>query len=736
MNGTVMPIRITFLSLLLVSLFASGAFADDQVVNDCSNDLELNSDLAAMQNSGGGALTFACGPATILLESGVLPTITTNSTIDGGGQITISGRNLVRIMVVNPGGTLTLNKITLTEGFHFDEGGAVYNYGTLNINDSQLLNNRANSNGGAILNNAGILNLSNVTLSGNFAGMNGGGIAATASVSVSTVANAVFDGNISDVSGGAIYNLGTMSITDSTLSANSAVSRGGGISEFSGALNVTNTTFSGNSARSGGGIDNDSGQLDLYSSAFIGNVATAIGTGGGIRSDLSVAGSVKVINCTLSENSARVGGGIYSEGGVYSKGNTVSNSTISGNTATDGYGGGIYFLDSGTIKSTLIALNKGFGSPDLFGVVTSEGFNFVGMADGSIGFTASTDITGTIVAPLDPLLDSVAKNNGGPTLTIAILPGSPLIDQGTSTGLTGDLATDQRGFDRTANFSLVPNAIGGDSTDIGAFELQSTTTLTPPKLQNISTRLRVQTADNVSIGGFIILGVDDKKVFIRGIGPSLGGMGLAGTLADPTLELHDATGKIIASNDNWKSGQQAEIEATTIPPTDNLESAIIATLPGDGAAYTAILRGKNGATGIGLIEAYDLDAAANSTLANISTRGFVDTGDNIMIGGFILGGGSADVAVRAIGPSLTSLGIAGALQDPALDLYDSSGNLVVANDDWKETQQSEIEAAGIPPSNDRESAIVRTLLPGPYTALVRGKNDTTGVALIEVYELN
>ena len=193
---------------------------------------------------------------------------------------------------------------------------------------------------------------------------------------------------------------------------------------------------------------------------------------------------------------------------------------------------------------------------------------------------------------------------------------------------------------------------------------------------------------------------------------------------------------LITSNDDWKSDQQADIEATTIPPTNDLESAIVATLPADGAAYTAIVRGKNNATGIGLVEAYDLDTAANSKLANISTRGFVDTGDNVLIGGFILGPGSSQVIVRAIGPSLTSLGVKGALQDPTLDLYDRNGLLVQSNDNWRSDQEAEVIATTIPPSNNLESAIVSTLTSGAYTAIVRGKNNTVGVGLVEVYELN
>jgi hypothetical protein len=213
------------------------------------------------------------------------------------------------------------------------------------------------------------------------------------------------------------------------------------------------------------------------------------------------------------------------------------------------------------------------------------------------------------------------------------------------------------------------------------------------------------------------------------------------------LELHDAN-HLLAINDNWKtrsdgSSQQAEIQASGLAPKNDLESAIIATLPANNSAYTAILRGKGGTIGVGLVELYDLAQGVDAKLANISTRGFVDTNDNVMIGGLIVGGtggGSTKVMLRAIGPSLGNFGVTDALQDPTLELRDNNGALLVFNDNWKiksngSSQQSEIEATTIPPTDDRESAIVSTLAPGNYTAIVRGKNNTIGVGLVEAYNL-
>lgn len=250
-------------------------------------------------------------------------------------------------------------------------------------------------------------------------------------------------------------------------------------------------------------------------------------------------------------------------------------------------------------------------------------------------------------------------------------------------------------------------------------------------LANISTRLPVGTGDNALIAGFIITGTTPKKVIVRGIGPSLP---FGDSLADPTLELRDSSGQLLAANDNWKDSQQAAIEATGIPPGNNLESAIVATVPANNSAYTAILRGKNNTTGFGTVEAYDLDQAADAKLANISTRGFVSSGDRALIGGFICGP-NTKVVIRALGPSLSQAGVSSPLPDPTLELRNGNGDVVRSNNDWKETQQADIQATGLSPTNDRESALLQTLAAGSYTALVQGAGGSTGIGSVEIYDL-
>jgi YVTN family beta-propeller protein len=292
----------------------------------------------------------------------------------------------------------------------------------------------------------------------------------------------------------------------------------------------------------------------------------------------------------------------------------------------------------------------------------------------------------------------------------------------------------------------------GDFTGTRVYDVSP---LPESHLNNISTRAFVQTGDNVVIGGFVVQGIQQRRVIIRAIGPELTQYGVPNALANPTLELHDGTGGLIASNDDWMrtiiggiitSNQVRDIQSSGHAPTDGRESAIVADLPPGN--YTAIVRGVNDITGVALVEVYDLGGDANSILGNISTRSFVQTGDNVMIGGFIVQGTQPKrVIVRAIGPELSGppYNIPGALANPTLELHNHTGALIASNDNWRHTiiggaitgnQVRDITNSGLAPGDPSESAIIAELPAGNYTAIVRGVNDTTGVALVEVYDLD
>ena len=263
-------------------------------------------------------------------------------------------------------------------------------------------------------------------------------------------------------------------------------------------------------------------------------------------------------------------------------------------------------------------------------------------------------------------------------------------------------------------------------------------------MANVSTRLPVGAADNVLIQGFIVQGPagSTKKIIVRAIGPWLTQFGIADALPNPTLEIYDATNAIVATNDDWRNtevgglitgDQSAEISGSGLAPANNLESAIIADLaPG---SYTAVVRGAGNTVGTGVVDAYDLSAESPARLVNVATRGLIQPGDKLMIAGFIVQNAPMKAVVRAIGPSLSGFGISNALPDTTLQLRDGNGAIVRENDDWQTAQKQELEAVALQPAHDLEAALIETIPPGQYTAQVRGKPESTGIGVVEVYFL-
>jgi len=748
---------------------------------------------AIQDASPGDTINFAAGITTINLISDELR-ISKNLTISGPGANVLTIRRSVadgtsefRIFSVGNGSNVTISGLTISNGHPYNDGGGIYNHAaTLTVNNCVLMGNFAGGGGGGIMNDARYANAS------------------------LTVNNCVFDGNSADSgSGGGILNSTTSSTTTANLTVshcslrnNSADSNGGGIANYAGDGTVTaivsDTTIIGNSANfgRGGAIYNDA--------AFVGGSATltvsgctisgnsAYFYGGGIGNS---AGNMQISNCTFSGNSASSnGGGIYTE---YDGSQVhISNCTLSGNSA-DFHGGGIYSQGAATVAVANTILKTGASGENIYNFgaqFVSQGYN-LSNDNGSGYLNHSGDQINT-----DPVLGPL-QDNGGPTFTHALLPGSPAIDTG-DPNFTPPPFYDQRGLG-------YPRVVSG-RIDKGSFEVQAggtptptptasttptptttatatrtptptpTATATPTpmatvtptatpaptatptpmaRLGNISTRAFVQTGDNVMIGGFIVQGTEPKRVIIRAIGPELSQYGVPNPLQDPTLELHDGTGALIATNDNWQTtiiggiithDQVQEIQDSGHAPGDGRESAIIADLPAGN--YTAIVRGVNSTIGVALVEVYDLGPQTNlipntnSILGNISTRSFVQTGDNVMIGGFIVQGTQPKrVIIRAIGPELGQYGVPDPLQDPTLELHDGTGALIGRNDNWQTTiiggvithdQVQEIQDSGYAPGDGRESAIIADLPAGNYTAIVRGVNSTTGVALVEVYDLH
>ncbi len=259
------------------------------------------------------------------------------------------------------------------------------------------------------------------------------------------------------------------------------------------------------------------------------------------------------------------------------------------------------------------------------------------------------------------------------------------------------------------------------------------------KALNISTRMNVQTGNNVLIGGFIVAGSAAKEVVIRAIGPSLIPLGISNALTDTTLELRSADGSVLAQNDDWQADatQASRLTSLGLGLQDPRESGIAATLQPN-TSYTAILAGKDGSTGVGLVEIYDVNRTGSSQFANISTRGFVLSGNEVMIGGFILDGANGEVAIRGVGPSLAQFGINPALADPTLELRDGNGALIIANDNWQDdpSQAAQLMSHNLALQDPNESGIFMSLLPGSFTAVLAGKDGGTGIGLVEIYNVH
>ena len=424
---------------------------------------------------------------------------------------------------------------------------------------------------------------------------------------------------------------------------------------------------------------------------------------------------------TACENISIIGNTIFSASGI-AFASAVNNSTILGNRIGRGPGNNAHysvFLDTATVQNIAVSQNN-----------IDPGLPYLSRNTTGCSFATNRTPEGAVAIPDTATLAGEEVSYG------SILQ---------SVGLSGPLGL---AFDQKDNLHVV-NALRATIDKFSADATEDAVAATgfspafiavqrTPRLANISTRLNVRTGDNVAAGGFIISGAGTKRLLIRGLGPSLAGAGVSGVLADPTLALHGgADNVLLASNDNWQAKQKAEIEAIGLAPASANESVIIATL--SEGAYTVLEQGKAGATGVGLIEIYDLDSGTGPELENISTRGLVESGPNVMIAGFIAAsstGGSGQVLIRALGPSLGAAGVSGPLLDPVLELHDRNGALIAVNDSWKSEQQAEIAATGIAPTNDREAAILTTLAPGAYTAIESGRGGASGVGLIEVYNLH
>jgi len=721
-----------------------------------------------MQASNGGILKVLAGSSVPVTNTGGTIQALTGSEVQlftsspgiTGGILTTSGTGVIRVAAST---TVYLTDLTNSGTFIANDNTTTHLTGTINNTGIISLNPTVNSadilpHGTVTLTGGGTVNMTigsrfvlgaltnvNNLIQGETTGDSGG--FGNGQTTIVNQAAGVIDANISGKPF-LVYPGGVGGLTNAGLMQ---ASNGGILKVVAGCgVPVTNT---------GGTIQALNGsEVHLFTSCasgITGGTLTTSGTGV-IRvpvgtlflTDLTTSGSL----ITNNNASTSLSGTITNTGIMTFEANSRlqfhANTTISG-------AGGVLLQDNALMYISSRAVTNGAGHTikgngtiliDGGGSFTNNGNVAPGLSPGKLtvsgnytqGSTGALNMEvggGTPVTGYDQLaVTGNAALNG--TLNVSLINGFvpavgdvfQFITTGSFSGAFSTINT--TGFTAQVNYSA--SSITMTVLTVGG--VTPTPTPTPSKLLNIATRMRVQTGENVIIGGFIIAGTDSKNVIIRGIGPSLSSF-FSDALANPTLELFQGS-TLLMSNNDWKDTQRTQIEATGLQPSQDFESAIVQTLaPG---SYTAVLRGLGNTTGIGVVEAYDLNQGANSKLANIATRGFVEAGDNVMIGGLIIGpasGSNARLVVRAIGPSLTAFGIAGALQDPTVELKDSNGSTLNSNDNWQQGQPTELQQLGLAPTNVAESALVATLAPGAYTAIVRGVGNTTGVGLVEVYHV-
>jgi hypothetical protein len=490
----------------------------------------------------------------------------------------------------------------------------------------------------------------------------------------------------------------------------------------------------------------DAGQIIFNNTSTAGD-ATIINSGG----IMSQVGSQTIFNDSSTAGSAILvaGGGYYgASGGILFNGtSTGGTAQVSVSRGGSGNSPSGYLDISGHEADMTIGSIEGGGGVRLGANDLTVGTNNINTT--FFGVIGNDGHRGSLAKVGSGVLTLQSNNCISDTVGLSLVSGSIIkLDFTGPPDLIASLVVDGvsqppgiYGGPMSGAPNILPEFAGSGTVKVGSI------------LGNISTRAFVQTGDNVMIGGFIVQGTEPKEVVIRAIGPELTQYGVPNALADPRLELHDASGALIASNNDWQhtiiggiitGDQVVQIQVSGYAPADNSESAMIVSLPPGN--YTAIVLGVNNTTGVALVEVYDRFPAPNSILSNISTRSFVQTGDNVMIGGFIVQGTQPKkVILRAIGPELSQFGVPNPLADPTLELHDSTGALIASNDNWMTTiiggiitsdQVQDIRDSGHAPTDPSESAIIAELPPGNYTAIVRGVNETTGVGLVEVYDLD